>query len=121
MLCESRRQSNAAQRFELEGTNSLHGSIRESSPFITKHRKLDNTPLYINNNDSEAVEGDEEFRKISGFGCDDHEDFKIRPQAIVRPRKLLSSINSSSEEIGKNQRFTSQDTLIKILYFPYFF
>lgn len=103
MLCESRRQSNAAQRFELEGTNSLHGSIRESSPFITKHRKLDNTPLYINNNDSEAVDGDEEFKKISGFGCDD-EDLKIRPKAIVRPRKLLSSIDSSSEEIGKNLR-----------------
>lgn len=111
MLCESRRQSNAAQRFELEGTNSLHGSIRESSPFITKHRKLDNTPLYINNNDSEAIEGDEEFRKISGFGCDEYEDLKIRPQAIVRPRKLLSSINSSSEEIGKNHR----DLLLKIL------
>lgn len=113
MLCESRRQSNAAQRFDLDGTHSLHGSLtghfRDSSPFITRHRKLDHTPLYINNNESETLnDGCEDVRKDGLNGNSDEVEQSKRQVAMVgpmiRPRNLLSSINSSSEEIGETTR-----------------
>lgn len=110
MLCESRRQSNAAQRFDLDGTHSLHGSLtghlRDSSPFITRHRRLDHTPLYINNNESEMMNDVcEELRKEGLNGNCDEQEPSVRQVAMVgpmvRPINVLNSINSSSEEIGK--------------------
>lgn len=101
ILCDSRRQSNAAQRFDLDGTHSLHGSLterfRDSSPFITRHRKLDHTPLYINNNESETISdtcglngnSEESKRQVAMVG------------PMIRPRNVLNSINSSAEEIGE--------------------
>lgn len=107
ILCESRRQSNAAQRFDLDGTHSLHGSLtghfRESSPFITRHRRLDHTPLYINNNESEAMgDGCEDLRKDGLNGSSDEGKRQVAMVGpMMRPRHVLNSINSSSEEIGK--------------------
>lgn len=77
------------------------GNFRESSPFITRHRKLDNHPLCINNNDSESI--GEEFK--NGTNYDDQEP-SIRQIALVEPmmvkrKGILSSINSSCEDIGK--------------------
>lgn len=116
MICESRRQSNAAQRFDFDGTHSLHGSLtgylrESSSPFIPRHRKLDHTPLYINNNESEVVNvNDEEYRKDGQNGLGDEQEQSKRQVAMVgpmiRPRNVLNSINSSSEEIGKTRSFT---------------
>lgn len=109
MLCESRRQSNAAQRFDFDGTHSLHGSLtgylrESSSPFIPRHRKLDHTPLYINNNEVEVV-NDDEFRKDGQNGLGDEQEQSKRQVAMVgpmiRPGNVLNSINSSSEEIGR--------------------
>ena len=111
MLCESRRQSNAAQRFDLDGTHSLHGSLtghfRDSSPFITRHRRLDHTPLYINNNETEMMNDVcEELRKEVMNGNSDEQEQSKKQVAMVgpmvRPKNVLNSINSSSEEIGKN-------------------
>lgn len=83
----------------------MHGSFtggyfRESSPFITRHRKLDNHPLHINNNDSESI--GEDFK--NGANNDDQEP-SIRQIAMVEPmisrrKGILSSINSSCEDIG---------------------
>lgn len=109
MLCESRRQSNAAQRFDLDGTHSLHGSLtghlRDSSPFITRHRRLDHTPLYINNNESEINDVCEELPKEGLNGNSDEQEQSKRQVAMVgpmvRPMNVLHSINSSSEEIGR--------------------
>lgn len=110
MLCESRRQSNAAQRFDLDGTHSLHGSLtghfRESSPFILRHRKLDPTPLYINNNEVDPYNDACEELRRDGFNgnLDDQEPSKRQVAMVgpmIRPRHILNSINSSSEEIGK--------------------
>lgn len=109
MICESRRQSNAAQRYDFDGTHSLHGSLtgylrESSSPFIPRHRKLDHTPLYINNNESEVVI-DDENRKDGQNGLGDEQEQSKRQVAMVgpmiRPGNVLNSINSSSEEIGK--------------------
>lgn len=112
ILCESRRQSNAAgQRWnDLDGTHSLHGSVtghlRDSSPFITRHRKLDHTPLYINNNESETM-GDiiDDLRKDGINGNDESKRQVAMVGPMVRPRHVLNSINSSSEEIGKKNNF----------------
>lgn len=91
MFGESRRQSNTAQRLDLDGSHSLHGSLtghlRESSPFITRHRKLDHTPLYINNNESEAFsDACDDLRRegLNGNGDDQdpskkHSFIKVSP------------------------------------------
>lgn len=109
MLCDSRRQSNAAQRYEMEGINSsFHGSLtgylRESSPFVTKHRRLDNTPLFINNNDSITSGDDEDMRKGLNGNSEEQEQNKRQVAMVgpmIRSRKILNSTNSSSEDIGK--------------------
>lgn len=112
ILCESRRQSNAQRINDNDG--SWHGSFtgggnfnyyRESSPFIARHRKLDNHPLYINNNDSESYS--EEYRKdeMNGLSYGDDQEQSTRQIAMVGPmirrKGILNSINSSSEEIGE--------------------
>lgn len=120
MMCESRRQSNTAQRLDFDGTHSLHGSLtghlRDSSPFITRHRRLDHTPLYINNNESEMNDFGEEFRK-EGINGNVEEQEQSKKQVamvgpmVVRPMNVLNSINSSSEEeIGekKNSKFCDE-------------
>lgn len=107
ILCESRRQSNAAWATrDLHETHSLHGSLtghfRDSSPFITRHRRLDHTPLYINNNESETIDGCEDARKDGMNGSSDESNRQVaRVGPMIRPRNVLNSINSSSEEIGK--------------------
>jgi hypothetical protein len=93
--CESRRQSNAAQRGESDNFphNVNSNSHRESPSFPLKQKrfdKLDNTPLYIND-DSQSV---------SECGTDDTEQIK-RPLAKVKPQRILKSINSSVEDIGE--------------------
>jgi guanylate cyclase, other len=105
MLCESRRQSNAAQRFDLDGTHSLHGSLtgnfRESSPFIPRHRRLDPSPLYINNNESEMYDG---LKDVMNGNPEDQEQSKRQVAMVgpmIRSRNLLNSIHSSSEETGE--------------------
>jgi guanylate cyclase, other len=105
IICESRRQSNAAaQRWnDLDGTHSLHGSatgynLRDSSPFITRHRKFDQTPLYINNNESKSIC---DLRKDVTNGNDEFKKQIAMVGPTVRPRgNVLNSIDSSSEEIG---------------------
>lgn len=124
MICESRRQSNAAQRFDLDGTHSLHGSLtghlhfRESSPFITRHRKLDNTPLYINNNEEGL--NDEDLRKDGVNGNAEEQEQSKRQVAMVGPmirsRNVLNSINSSSEEIGKSHAHCLQLNIFHMFY-----
>lgn len=125
MICESRRQSNAAQRFDFDGTHSLHGSLtgyfrESSSPFIPRHRKLDHTPLYINNNESELI-NDDEFRKDGQNGVGDEQEQSKRQVAMVgpmiRPRNVLNSINSSSEEIGKNRSVREVHVISNFLIF----
>lgn len=125
--CESRRQSNA-QRIN-DNDESLHGSFtgghfnyfRESSPFITRHRKLDNHPLFINNNDSESYS--EDFRKdeLNGVNIGDDQEPSTRQIAMVGPmmrqKGILSSINSSSEEIGDFFKFL--DFSIKIYHLTF--
>lgn len=121
MLCESRRQSNTAQRLDFDGTHSLHGSLtghfRESSPFITRHRKLDHTPLYINNNESEAFnDACEELRRDGlNVNGDDQEPSKRQVAMVgpmIRPRHILNSINSSSEEIGNKLDSMSKQAML---------
>lgn len=123
ILCESRRQSNAAWATrDLHETHSLHGSLtghfRDSSPFITRHRRLDHTPLYINNNESEALDGGEENRKDGMNGSSDESNRQVvRVAPMVRPRNVLNSINSSSEEIGeKNQFSNNQQRLTSMIF-----
>lgn len=103
IICESRRQSNAAtQRNDIDGTNSMQGS---SSPFISRHRKIDSTPLYINNNDSEMLTASnddtyEDLRKDELNGST--EDSSKKQIAMVRPQtNMLNSRNSSTDEISK--------------------
>jgi hypothetical protein len=78
---------------------SLTGHFRDSSPFI-RHRRLDHTPLYINNNET-VSDGCEDSRKD---GINGNSDDSKRQIAMVGPmmRNVLNSINSSSDEIGKS-------------------
>ena len=111
-MCESRRQSNAAAQrsTDFDGTHSLYGSVtghnlRDSSPFITRHRKLDHTPLYINNNESESISDVIEDLKKDGInGNDDLKRQVAMVGPMMRPRHVLNSINSSSEEIGESNK-----------------
>jgi hypothetical protein len=102
ILCDSRRQSNA-QRNDFDGAYSLQGSYRESSsPFISRLRKFDQTPLFINNNDSESHainDTCEDLRKEGINGST--EDASKRQIARVRPQYIAKSTNSSSDEISK--------------------
>lgn len=103
LLCDSRRQSNAAQqRTDFDGAYSLQGSFRESnSPFISKHRKLDNTPLYINNNDSEmTAETLEDLRKDDTLNGSIEETSSKKQIAMVRPN-ILNSTHTSTDELSK--------------------
>lgn len=103
LLCDSRRQSNAAQqRTDFDGAYSLQGSFRESySPFISKHRKLDNTPLYINNNDSEmTAETLEDLRKDDTLNGSIEETSSKKQIAMVRPH-ILNSTHTSTDELSK--------------------
>lgn len=107
ILCESRRQSNAAAQragdLEAAFVNNSSNSVvvignqyKESSPFTSKQRKfdkLDNTPLYIND-DSQSV--NENLINPTDDGD------SIKPLAKVRPQRILKSINSSAEDIGEN-------------------
>jgi guanylate cyclase len=99
LLCESRRQSNAAAQRNEDG-----GSYRESSlPFISKPQKYDNTPLYINNNDSEVI-GDtyEDLRRDTLNGSSEKPLIaRIRPQQI-------STFNSSNDDICKSTHIGSK-------------
>lgn len=126
ILCESRRQSNAQRINDYDG--SLHGSFtggnfRDSSPFITRHRKLDNQPLFINNNDSESIGDDFRKEELNGMNNDDQEP-SIRQVAMVGPmvrrKGILSSINSSCEDIGKICHHTFKTKLfITFCFFRY--
>lgn len=98
ILCESRRQSNAAaQRFDNDGAYSLQGSYRDSSsPFISKFRKHETSPLYINNNDTElgcVTDTTEDLRRDTLNGSSE------KPFAMVLP--LQNTTNSSNDEISK--------------------
>lgn len=96
ILCESRRQSNA-QRNDNDGAYSLQGSYRDSSsPFISKQRKHETSPLYINNNDTEMgcindTTDDLPRDTMNGSG--------EKPYAMVRPQQNI--INSSNDDISK--------------------
>lgn len=95
ILCESRRQSNAAAQRNDDGGGSYREYRDSSSPFISKLRKHDNTPLYINNNDSEMI-GDtfEDLRRDTLNGSGD------KPYAMIRPQQICT-INSSNDDICK--------------------
>lgn len=98
ILCESRRQSNAAaQRSDNDGAYSLQGSYRDSSsPFISKQRKYDNTPLYINNNDAEIVcvnDTTDDLRRDTLNGSGE------KPYAMVKPQQ--NTTNVSNDDLSK--------------------
>jgi guanylate cyclase len=92
ILGESRRQSNAAQRND--DCDGSYPEFRESSsPFISKPRKYDNTPLYINNNDSEMISDTyEDLRRDPLNGSSE------KPYAMIRPQQV-STVNSSNDDI----------------------
>lgn len=80
--------------------------LRDSSPFITRHRKLDHTPLYINNNDNESeTMGDvvEDSRKDGINGNDDVKRQVVMVGPMIRPYPVFNSGNSSREEIRKKK------------------
>jgi guanylate cyclase, other len=102
ILCESRRQSNAAaQRWnEIDGSHSLHGSMTgqnlpNSSPFTRQHRRLDHMALYINRHASESINDLRKYERNGNEECK-----KLVALVDPCPRNVLNSINSSSEEIG---------------------
>jgi hypothetical protein len=87
----------------------LQGSFRESSsPFTSSHKKYDNTPLYINNNDFEMITDINDM-------CEDDDDMNLHKHlesggseeskkqiAMVRPQKMIvNSTDNLNDEISK--------------------
>lgn len=78
----SRRQS-TIPRPEAESTYSLQGSLHDRP----SHRKLDRSPLYLNNGSHNVL-------------CQsdlDHFELNRKPLAMVRPRQIISSLKSNEE------------------------
>lgn len=108
-----------------DNDGSLHGSFtganfnyyRESSPYISRHRKLDNQPLYINNNDSESYSEEQRKDELNGLNYGDDQEQSTRQVAMVGPmirqKGILNSINSSSEEIGELVFFCRQNSILR--------
>lgn len=77
----SRRQS-SVPRPDSESTYSLQGSLHDRP----SHRKLDRSPLYLNNGSHNVL-------------CQEleHSELNRKPLAMVRPRQILSSLKSNEE------------------------
>lgn len=105
LLCDSRRQSNATQqRTDFDGAHSLQGSFRDSnSPFISRMRKLSNSPLYTNNNDNDLSAKNETFedlRKEDNINGSTDDASSKKQIAMVRPQHVLSSTHTSTDELS---------------------
>jgi hypothetical protein len=108
LLCDSRRQSNATQqRTDFDGAHSLQGSFRDSnSPFISRGRKMSNSPLYINNNENDLNaknETLEDLRKDDNINGSLDDTSSKKQIAMVRPQHQHhhSSTHTSSDELSK--------------------
>lgn len=106
----SRRQSAIPKFTDTDSTCSLQGYIyqRDQSPRLNQRRTLDRTPLYINGDDSySTIEQPDSLNSTSctsNNGCskNDVDIVQKKPLAMVRPRQILCSITSSSDDY---QRF----------------
>lgn len=105
----SRRQSNIPRLGDNESTCSLQGyTQRDRSPKpIPRNRAIDRLPLYLHGEESGSTfeQPDSLNSKICGGGgntflinTDQLECSQKKPLAMVRPRQILSSIISSSDD-----------------------
>ena len=94
ILCESRRQSTNATILE---SNNIQCSLsdklqaNETSPFIAKHRKLDTTPLYLNEDFGYSIP--EKVGSSERLDALETELNTKRPLAKVRPRQMIQKID----------------------------
>lgn len=106
LMCDSRRQSNATQqRTDFDGAYSLQGSFRDSnSPFISRFRKLSNSPLLINNNENDLSaknETLEDLRKDENLNGSTDDASSKKQIAMVRPQHIHNSTHTSTDELSK--------------------
>lgn len=99
MSINSRRQSNIQRHTDADSILSLHGSTqneREYSPKSSQRRYVDRLPLHLSGEDSQLT-----LDQPDSIGAEQPNILEYtlkKPLAMVRPRRILSAVKSSSSD-----------------------